>query len=978
VLSRESPRRRRTGKIAAIALVVGAILLASSSWPAASAVGSTPQTITFGALADRTLNESALVVTASASSGLVVVFSTTTPAVCSAGGTNGATISPSTPGVCTVQADQAGNATFSAAPPVQQSFNVTKGSQTITFGPLDDRNLIQGALVVSATASTGYAVSFSTTTPTVCGSSGTNGATITPFAVGTCTVRADQAGNAIFDPAPPVSQSFTVSKSAQAITFGALADKTTVQSPVTVSATSTSLLNVTFSTTTPGVCTSGGTNGVTITLVASGTCTVRADQAGDATYSAAPPVSQSFTVSKSAQTITFAALADKTTVQSPVTVSATSTSLLNVTFSTTTPAVCTSSGTNGVTITLVGSGTCTVRADQAGDAMFDAATPFERSFTVSRSAQTVSFGALPDAPIGSPITVGATATSGLVVTFSTTTPAACTASGTDGATVTLVATGTCTVRADQAGNAIYNPAPTVSRSFVVTKADQTIAFGALPNVPIGPPITVGATSTSGLVVTFSTTTPSVCTAGGANGATISFVGAGTCTVRADQAGDAKFNAATSVSQSFGVGKANQTISFADLSPATLKQSPIIVAASATSTLAVSFSTTTPTICTAGGANGGTITLLAAGTCTVRADQPGDADFNAAPSVSHNFTVSKADQTISFPALSNTTLAHSPVTAWAAATSHLAVKFSTTTPTVCRTGGIDGTTIALLAAGTCTIRADQPGDAIFKPAPSVTRQFAITAPVVARERSGYWMLGSDGRIFAFGNAPDLGSAAAPAVAFSARRDGRGYWIVDGDGNVRAFGSATYRGGRPLLWPGEIVSTISGTPTGNGYWLFTTAGRAFAYGDAHFYGDMRGVRLNGPVIASIATPTGRGYYMVGSDGGVFSFGDARFHGSMGGAHLNRPIVGLSPTPDNRGYWLVAADGGVFAFGAPFRGSMGSLTLNKPVNGLVAYGNGYLMVASDGGVFNFSNRAFVGSLGDRPPAAPIVGIAAFVTSS
>ena len=769
-----------------------------------------------------------------------------------------------------------------------------------------------------------------------------------------------------------------MSKAAQAITFGALTDKTTVQSPVTVSATTTSLLNVTFSTSTPAVCTSGGTNGATITLVASGTCTVQADQAGDATYSAAPSVSQSFGVSKAAQTITFGALADKTTVQSPVTVSATTTSLLNVTFSTSTPAVCTSGGTNGATITLVASGTCTVQADQAGNAMFDAATPSERSFTVSRATQTISFGALPDAPIGPPITVGATSTSGLVVTFSTTTPAVCTSGGTDGATVTLVAPGTCTVHADEAGNAIYNPAPTVSRSFVVTKADQTITFAALPNVPIGPPITVGATSTSGLVVTFSTTTPAVCTAGGTNGATISFVGAGTCTVHADQAGDAVFNAAPTVSQGFGVGKTNQTISFADLSPATLKQSPIVVTASATSTLVVTISTTTPTICTAGGANGATITLIAAGICTVRADQAGNADFNAAPSVSHSFTVSKADQAISFPALSNTTLAHSPVTARASATSHLAVRFSTMTLTVCRTGGTDGASVALLAAGTCVIRADQPGDAIFKPAPSVTRQFAITAPVVARERSGYWMLGSDGRVFAFGNAPNLGSTAAPAVAFSARRDGRGYWIVDGAGNVRAFGYATYRGGRPALFPGEIVSTISGTPTGNGYWLFTTSGRAFAYGDAHFYGDMGGIRLNGPVIASIATPTGRGYYMVGSDGGVFSFGDARFHGSMGGARLNRPIVGLSPTPDNRGYWLVAADGGVFAFGAPFRGSTGSLTLNKPVNGLVAYGNGYLMVASDGGVFNFSNKAFVGSLGDHPPAAPIVGIAAFVTSS
>ena len=184
MLSRESPRRRRIGKIATLALVAGAISPVLGSWSAGSAVGSTPQTITFGPLAARTLNQAALVVTASASSGLVVVFSTTTPAVCTAGGTNGATISPSTPGVCTVQADQAGNATFNAAAPVQQSFNVSKGSQTITFGPLSDRTLIQSAFVVSATASTGYAVSFSATTPAVCSSSGTHGSTITSFAVG--------------------------------------------------------------------------------------------------------------------------------------------------------------------------------------------------------------------------------------------------------------------------------------------------------------------------------------------------------------------------------------------------------------------------------------------------------------------------------------------------------------------------------------------------------------------------------------------------------------------------------------------------------------------------------------------------------------------------------------------------------------------------------------------------------------------------
>jgi hypothetical protein len=81
---------------------------------------------------------------------------------------------------------------------------------------------------------------------------------------------------------------------------------------------------------------------------------------------------------------------------------------------------------------------------------------------------------------------------------------------------------------------------------------------------------------------------------------------------------------------------------------------------------------------------------------------------------------------------------------------------------------------------------------------------------------------------------------------------------------------------------------------------------------------------------------------------------------------------PDPDGTGYWLVAADGGVFSFEAGFRGSMGGVRLNAPVTGMVAFGDGYLMVATDGGIFNFSDRPFAGSLGDHPPAHPIVAVA------
>jgi hypothetical protein len=246
------------------------------------------------------------------------------------------------------------------------------------------------------------------------------------------------------------------------------------------------------------------------------------------------------------------------------------------------------------------------------------------------------------------------------------------------------------------------------------------------------------------------------------------------------------------------------------------------------------------------------------------------------------------------------------------------------------------------------------------------------------RSGYWMVGAGGTVYAFGDARWLGNAAVPAgvdaVDLEPTPSGDGYWVVDGRGTVSAFGDAPRLGSLAGgLAPRETVTSLSATPTGRGYWLFTTRGRVVPFGDAVSYGDMAKVALNGPVLDSIPTPTGRGYYMVASDGGIFAFGDARFAGSMGGKSLNAPVQSLVPDADGAGYWLVASDGGIFAFDAPFRGSMGGTRLNKPVTGMVRFGDGYLMVGEDGGIFNFSSGAFAGSLGADPPARPIVSVAA-----
>ncbi|HRA23521.1 MAG TPA: FG-GAP-like repeat-containing protein [Usitatibacteraceae bacterium] len=101
-------------------------------------------------------------------------------------------------------ADAVGNVS-----PASTAVNFTVGAspQTITFAPLPDRLLGAGGFTVSATASSSLTVSFSSLTMSVCTVSGTS---VTPVALGTCTVAADQAGDASWLPAPQVTQSFLV------------------------------------------------------------------------------------------------------------------------------------------------------------------------------------------------------------------------------------------------------------------------------------------------------------------------------------------------------------------------------------------------------------------------------------------------------------------------------------------------------------------------------------------------------------------------------------------------------------------------------------------------------------------------------------------------------------------------------------------------------------------------------------------------
>src|SRR5439155_3718928 len=184
-------------------------------------------------------------------------------------------------------------------------------------------------------------------------------------------------------------------------------------------------------------------------------------------YAAAPQATQSFAVGQASQTITFTSNAPSGAAYNgpSYTVAATASSVLAVTFGSSTLPVCT---LNGSTVSLVGVGTCTVTANQAGNANY-AAAQATQTFSVGQAGQTITFAstAPSNAVYNGSYTVAATASSGLAVTFGSSTPTVCTVSG---STVNFVGVGSCTVTAKQAGNANYQSAPQAIQSPTVVNA----------------------------------------------------------------------------------------------------------------------------------------------------------------------------------------------------------------------------------------------------------------------------------------------------------------------------------------------------------------------------------------------------------------------------------------------------------------------------------------------------------------------------
>ena len=662
------------------------------------------QQIVFDSVPDHVWGESPFQLTATSNTNEPIVFVSKTPTICSL---NQYLLSMDSAGTCIVQAMQSGNINF-IADTVTRTFQVIKAAQTISIDAIGDLAYGSNPILLGLTASSGLAVTATSTTPLICTVSGK---TLTVVSGGSCKLTLSQAGNSLFA-ATAITVDIPIAKADQQITFTPISDTTYKAGTIHPTVTTTAgALAIVIASNTPLVC---SVTSNLVTMLKSGTCSLVATQAGDDKFNAAVSDVESFEIFKADQTITFTTIGTLPVSTPPFTPTVSASSGLPVVISSRNNAICT---VNNNVVTLVTAEGCQLVGTQAGNDQYNAAQG-EISFNSSKVSQTITFDTPTNKYINSPaFDLAPSTTASLPVILTSNSEGICTVSG---LTVSLVGIGTCSITASAEGDANHYAAVSVTKTFPVYKATQTLVFDDVANFLFGEHSTfeVKATSDFDLPVTYASTTTSVCSI---TGTTVSVLTIGSCIIKATQLGNTQVSSTTN-SLTVVISKGNQTITSFGLDNVDYSTTTISLLNKAISTtnLAIVYTSATPTICSV---TGTTMTLLTSGTCTINANQAGNTNYNAAATATASFEISKASQSITFTTIptKSKTIGSFSVASNLSTTSGLTPTLNSLTTDVCTVSSL---TITLVNTGTCIIQADQEGNAKFQAASTATQSFQV--------------------------------------------------------------------------------------------------------------------------------------------------------------------------------------------------------------------------------------------------------------
>lgn len=493
----------------------------------------------------------------------------------------------------------------------------------------------------------------------------------------------------------------------QTITFQPIPELSYGDPPVTLSATASSGLPVTFISSNTSV---ASVTGNSLNVNSTGTCLITAQQTGNGTYAPAKFI-RSLTVNKADQTITFPPLPSRTYGDPDFPPGATSSSGLPVSYSSDNPDVAVITEGN---IHITGAGTANITASQAGNNLYNQAPEVTIQLIVEKADQTINFNELTVHKYNDPdFDPGATASSGLTVTYSSSNTSV--ASIVEGM-IHIVAPGTVTITASQTGNDNYHPAPDVSRILEIEKDDQSITFNPLPEVKFGDPdFTPDAVSSSSLPLTFTSANSDVAEI--INGM-IKIINAGSTVITANQSGNEYYNPAPPAEQVLVVGKASQVITFPDMPDVVYGDPDFDPVATASSGLPVTYSSSDSDIATIVGSM---IKITGVGEVTITAYQSGNNNFLEAAPVSKTLRVGKASQTIIFPELPHKVFGDPDSDPQAYASSGLDITYSSSNPLV---AVIINNLIHITGAGVTTITASQAGNQNYLAAADVSVELTV--------------------------------------------------------------------------------------------------------------------------------------------------------------------------------------------------------------------------------------------------------------
>jgi len=427
-------------------------------------------------------------------------------------------------GSITINANQAGNTNYSAAPQVSITLLVNQSPQAISFFlPVASPITYTAGQTYNLLATGGLSgnpVLFSLTGPATL--SGTNNSVMTITGAGLITVYANQAGNTNYLDAPTITRQLLVNPAAQSITF-------TVSSPIvyygshpnqtiTLSATDAytpySNSPIVFSVVSgPGVV--SGVNGATLTVTDAGSIVIAANQAagpdigGDPVgYSAAPTVYQTIVVTQAPQAIVNTTITGPVTYGvAPITLAANDAayngSLLNNSGNPIVFTVVSGPGTiSGNKLTITAAGQIILVANQAGNGDYLAASQISQTLIVNQATPGVSLtSSLNPVFVSNPVTLTAVVSapvntmltpSGWVTFLNGTTPIGTSllVPGTGTATATLITSslpfGTDAITATYTADTNYTVASSTTLSQKVgdfsissSTAPQTVVPGTL-------------------------------------------------------------------------------------------------------------------------------------------------------------------------------------------------------------------------------------------------------------------------------------------------------------------------------------------------------------------------------------------------------------------------------------------------------------------------------------------------------------------